>query len=332
MDVSAVAAPPPGSAQAGDLYVDRQTRTLWLGVDISVDPSGFLLISDIVALQAEDADIRLDNKAYTDSQLLLKAPVANPVFTGNPRAPTPLTSDSDTSVATTGFVKAAMAAVGTSIFVKGMVMAYAGPLVDVGVGLLAGWAICNGGNGTPDLRDRFIIGAGNKPYGTKNSAVSITTAPGGSHIHTINNTVLTVANLPVHNHGGVTGWMSANHQHYVTGGTDGQGNHQHTTLVVKGSNADNGDPGALIVTSNAQANGNQTSSSYTNITGNHGHNFSAWSGEADENHNHTIPNQGSATPHGHTIVGGGGVHTHDITAIDLRETLPYYALAYIMKL
>ena len=24
-----------------------------------------------------------------------------------------------------------------------------------------GWALCNGENGTPDLRDRFIVGAGN---------------------------------------------------------------------------------------------------------------------------------------------------------------------------
>lgn len=26
--------------------------------------------------------------------------------------------------------------------------------------ILAGWALCDGNNGTPDLRDRFIIGAG----------------------------------------------------------------------------------------------------------------------------------------------------------------------------
>jgi hypothetical protein len=25
----------------------------------------------------------------------------------------------------------------------------------------AGWALCNGSNGTPDLRDRFVVGAGN---------------------------------------------------------------------------------------------------------------------------------------------------------------------------
>ena len=38
------------------------------------------------------------------------APVASPAFTGNPTAPTQSTSDNDTSIATTAFVKAAIAA------------------------------------------------------------------------------------------------------------------------------------------------------------------------------------------------------------------------------
>jgi len=38
------------------------------------------------------------------------APLASPVFTGDPTAPTPATSDNDTSIATTAFVKAALAA------------------------------------------------------------------------------------------------------------------------------------------------------------------------------------------------------------------------------
>lgn len=35
-----------------------------------------------------------------------KAPLASPVFTGDPQAPTPATSDNDTSIATTAYVKA----------------------------------------------------------------------------------------------------------------------------------------------------------------------------------------------------------------------------------
>jgi hypothetical protein len=41
------------------------------------------------------------------------APLASPVFTGDPQAPTPATSDNDQSVATTAFVKAAIAAGGS---------------------------------------------------------------------------------------------------------------------------------------------------------------------------------------------------------------------------
>lgn len=41
-------------------------------------------------------------KQYSD----LKAPIASPIFTGDPKAPTPATADNDTSIATTEFVKA----------------------------------------------------------------------------------------------------------------------------------------------------------------------------------------------------------------------------------
>lgn len=49
-----------------------------------------------------------------------------------------------------------------------------------------GWAICNGSNGTPDLRDRFIVGAG--------STYSVG-ATGGEATHT-----LTVEEIPSHRH------------------------------------------------------------------------------------------------------------------------------------
>jgi hypothetical protein len=42
--------------------------------------------------------------SYVDSQDALRAPLASPVFTGDPQAPTPTAGDNDTSVATTAFV------------------------------------------------------------------------------------------------------------------------------------------------------------------------------------------------------------------------------------
>ena len=58
-----------------------------------------------------------------------------------------------------------------------------------------GWALCNGDNGTPDLRDRFVVGAGNTydvftSGGTASASISSNTGE----------TTLTVNQIPRHNH------------------------------------------------------------------------------------------------------------------------------------
>jgi Collagen triple helix repeat (20 copies) len=58
---------------------------------------------------------REDHKHPTDTSL---APINSPTFTGDPKAPTPLTADNDTSIATTAFVKAAIAAGASAVFVS----------------------------------------------------------------------------------------------------------------------------------------------------------------------------------------------------------------------
>ena len=69
-----------------------------------------------------------------------------------------------------------------SAFVTGMIILWYGDTSNIP----GGWVLCNGQNGTPDLRDRFVIGAGNNfnPGDT-----------GGS-----NSVTLSEANLPSHRH------------------------------------------------------------------------------------------------------------------------------------
>lgn len=60
----------------------------------------------------------------------------------------------------------------------------------------SGWSLCDGSNGTPDLRDRFVVGAGSS-YSTGNN--------GGSTSHSHGAGAYTA---PSHNHGGSTGGVS----------------------------------------------------------------------------------------------------------------------------
>jgi len=117
-----------------------------------------------------------------------------------------------------------------SAFVTGMIILWYGDTTNVP----GGWVLCNGSNSTPDLRDRFVIGAGN----------NFTAGNTGGN----NSLTLTEANLPSHRHfvvsnsfGGQnrTGSnVSANNQ--VAKGT-GAGNIFETyNLASTGSNASAG--------------------------------------------------------------------------------------------
>jgi Phage Tail Collar Domain len=78
-------------------------------------------------------------------------------------------------------------------FVTGMIMMWSGSIASIP----SGWVLCNGSSGTPDLRDRFVVGAGST------YAVGAT---GGS------------ANAIVvsHTHTGTTGAMNSNATHSHT--------------------------------------------------------------------------------------------------------------------
>jgi microcystin-dependent protein len=70
----------------------------------------------------------------------------------------------------------------------------------------SGWALCDGSNGTPDLRDRFIVGAGGSyNVGSTGGAAQVT---------------LTVGQLPSHSHQGTISNAGA-HTHTYYGNTYG---------------------------------------------------------------------------------------------------------------
>ena len=82
-------------------------------------------------------------------------------------------------------------------FTVGMILMFNGPPSN----LPAGWFVCDGTNGTPDLRDNFILGAGlTYALGANGSVTDTTGAETAPIVPTINAVTLSVSNLPAHAH------------------------------------------------------------------------------------------------------------------------------------
>ncbi len=110
----------------------------------------------------------------------------------------------------------------------------------------AGWQLCDGTNGTPDLRGRFVLGSGANPLLTERTVGQ----SGGEESHT-----LTEAEMPSHNHNASGSTASAGaHTHTYSSGHNGSGG-------ISNGDQDSGEMGRF-------ANVNTTSSS-----GAHTHTF-----------------------------------------------------------
>ena len=89
----------------------------------------------------------------------------------------------------------------TGYLPPGVIVMWSGSLVSIP----DGWALCDGTNGMPDLRDQFVVGAGNSySVGDIGGVISVT---------------LTVDQLPAHAHS-ATASIAGNHNHF-------QDNHTH---------------------------------------------------------------------------------------------------------
>lgn len=122
-------------------------------------------------------------------------------------------------------------------FHYGMILMWSGSIDTIP----SGWHLCDGTNGTPDLRDRFIVGAGNGyivgASGGSNSVVlNVNQLP--SHTHTV-----TMNNAGTHNHSyeywkryqsvGDSSLSYYSVYNYSNTGTTGNaGSHTHPTTIA----------------------------------------------------------------------------------------------------
>ena len=141
--------------------------------------------------------------------------------------------------------------------ISGMICLWYGAIVDIP----AGYALCNGANGTPDLRNRFVVGAGDAyAVGDTGGADSVTLSDGQipSHAHTFSAT------------------------------TNTTGAHEHS-LQFRTSSVDDGDDSANGVRSHSSGTLRTMSADHKALsTGDHSHTVSGTtssvgSGEAHEN-------------------------------------------------
>lgn len=169
----------------------------------------------------------------------------------------------------------------------GSVVAYAGEIADIPTN----WYICDGTNGTPDLRDRFIYGASatyipDTTGGAATHSHAITVDNGGSHNHTgtVGGTALTTAQLPTHFHyNGVTDQDTNKIFPY------GYGPSPTTLQHVENSGSD----GAFV-----------------------GKTSDVGSGDT---HNHSL------------TIDNGGSHNHTASSAAGSSLPPFYAMIFIMK-
>lgn len=123
-----------------------------------------------------------------------KADASSAVLTGTPTAPTAVASTNNTQIATTAHVKTAIA-----LAFQGMIVLWSGSSASIP----SGWVLCDGTSGTPDLRDRFVVGAGNSyAVGATGGANSVATDSQGAHTHgaATGGHSLTEAQMPKHYH------------------------------------------------------------------------------------------------------------------------------------
>jgi len=166
---------------------------------------------------------------------------------------------------------------------------------------------CDGANGTPDLRNRFIVGAGSS-YSPGNTggadSVTLSTSQIPSHSHSGSSNSVSLAhthsfsatsgNAGGHNHTGTTSSVNLNHTHSGTTGNAGGHNHTGTTSSANLAHTHSGTTG-----NNNVGHTHTFSASTNNVNLSHSH------GVNDPGHNHAYSQAAAISPAGGGSLGGG---------------------------
>ncbi|WP_299726873.1 tail fiber protein [uncultured Endozoicomonas sp.] len=210
------------------------------------------------------------NHNHSASQL----PKASPTAQGVVQLSNSTTGKSESKAATELAVSQAKAeAIASSVF-PGFIGMFAGTEEQIE----PGWQLCNGQGETsngipiPNLKDRFVIGAGGGyDVGATGGSVSATTAVAGNHSHTVSvgNTTLSSTQIPAHGHA-VKGYRLNSTGNYYIKGVVNDGFNQ--------SRPDNNYSGVSNVsTYNAGNSGSHNHSGICADGGNHSHTVSTMS-------------------------------------------------------
>ena len=213
----------------------------------------------------------------------------------------------------------------TSLFVTGMIMLWYGSVASIP----SGWVLCDGNNSTPDLRERFVVGAGGNNSTVSGNGYSVddkggfTDATLVEHSHTINNHTHSFSGSDSHSH------TINNHTHSFSGSSShshgiNDPGHTHTMNFNQGNIISSG--GAFGLKDSGTANrintnttGISVNSQSVSISGNTGN-------PSDRGTNsQTVSISGNTGNPSNT-----GTNSQGSSATN-KNLPPYYALCYIMK-
>jgi microcystin-dependent protein len=203
----------------------------------------------------------------------------------------------------------------------------------------SGWSLCDGTNGTPDLRNMFVVGAGSSySVGSTGGETTVTlsaaqsglvghnhTASSGnqsaSHYHSANPPATNSGTVSAwHTHSGTTQWMDRNNVH------------NHDAYTREGLTT--GDSNAYLDSADSDGSGTLRWDTVVNQSTdtNHLHAFTTGNPSANHYHQVDIPsfNTGNqSASHSHTVTVNTKAAASATASHENRP--PYYALTYIRK-